>query len=41
MEEGFDTFCLDARWVDSVTHTWRRLRPAVAGVAAYDEEAAA
>jgi FkbM family methyltransferase len=41
IEEGFDTFCLDARRVDSVTRTWRRLRPAVAGVAAYEEEAAA
>jgi FkbM family methyltransferase len=40
MEEGFDTFCLDVRKVDSVTRLWRRLRPAVGGVAAYEEAAA-
>jgi len=40
MEEGFDTFCLDARKVDSVTRLWRGLRPAVGGVAAYEEAAA-
>jgi FkbM family methyltransferase len=39
MEEGFDTFCLDTAHVDSVTRTWRRLRPAVAGVAAYEAAA--
>jgi FkbM family methyltransferase len=39
MEEGFDTFCLDTSRVDSVTGTWRRLRPAVAGVAAYEAAA--
>jgi FkbM family methyltransferase len=39
MEEGFDTFCLDTREVDALTLTWRRLRPAVAGVYAHDEEA--
>jgi FkbM family methyltransferase len=40
MEEGFDTFCLDARKVDAVTHLWRGLRPAVGGVAAYEQVAA-
>lgn len=40
MEEGFDTFCLDTRTVDVLTRTWRGLRPAVGGVAAYEEEAA-
>jgi FkbM family methyltransferase len=40
MEEGFDTFGLDARRVDSLTRAWRKLRPAVAGVAAYEEAAA-
>jgi FkbM family methyltransferase len=39
MEEGFDTFCLDARKVDSVSRAWQRLRPAVDGVAAYEEAA--
>jgi FkbM family methyltransferase len=37
MEEGFDTFCLDARTDDGLTREWRRLRPAVAGVYAEDE----
>jgi FkbM family methyltransferase len=39
MEEGFDTFCLDTSADDDLTRTWRELRPAVAGVAAYDEPA--
>ena len=37
IEEGFDTFCLDATAEDRLTRTWRGLRPAVAGVAAYEE----
>jgi hypothetical protein len=37
MEEGFDTFCLDASEDDALTETWRGLTPAVAGVAAYEE----
>jgi FkbM family methyltransferase len=37
MEEGFDTFCLDPRPDDALTRAWRRLSPAVAGVAASDE----
>lgn len=37
MEEGFDTFCLDARTADGLTREWRGLRPAVAGVYAEDE----
>jgi hypothetical protein len=37
MEEGFDTFCLDARTDDGLTREWRRLRPAVPGVYAEDE----
>nr|AYC79424.1 hypothetical protein [uncultured bacterium] len=36
MEEGFDTFCLDASPGDELTRAWQRLRPAVAGVAAYE-----
>jgi FkbM family methyltransferase len=40
MEEGFDTFCLDARTDDSLTRVWRGLRPAVAGVYAEQEVAA-
>ncbi len=36
MEEGFDTFCLDASVPDGLTRTWRSLRPAVAGVSAQD-----
>jgi FkbM family methyltransferase len=40
MEEGFDTFCLDARPDDSLTRVWRGLRPAVAGVYAEQEVAA-
>ncbi|HEY7633741.1 MAG TPA: FkbM family methyltransferase [Thermoleophilaceae bacterium] len=39
IEEGFDTFCLDTREVDGLTQTWRTLRPAVGGVAAYEEAA--
>jgi FkbM family methyltransferase len=31
MEEGFDTWCLDTGSDDSVTRTWRRLRPALPG----------
>lgn len=37
MEEGFDTFCLDTRLPDRLTAQWRRLSPAVPGVAAYEE----
>jgi FkbM family methyltransferase len=37
MEEGFDTFCLDTRLADRLTAQWRRLSPAVPGVAAYEE----
>jgi FkbM family methyltransferase len=36
MEEGFDTFCVDPRPDDALTRAWRRARPAVAGVAAYE-----
>jgi FkbM family methyltransferase len=32
MEEGFDTFCLDARADDPLTRAWREMRPAVQGV---------
>jgi len=37
MEEGFDTFCLDVSVSDPLSDLWRRLRPAVRGVAASDE----
>lgn len=37
MEEHFDTFCLDTRSEDSLTRTWRRLRPALPGISIYDE----
>lgn len=37
MEEHFDTFCLDTGTDDSLTRLWRRLRPAVPGIAAYEE----
>jgi FkbM family methyltransferase len=40
MEEGFDTFCLDASVDDELTEQWRSLEPAVDGVAAYEEAAA-
>ena len=36
MEEGFDTFCLDPAPRDRLWRAWRRLRPAVPGVAAYE-----
>jgi FkbM family methyltransferase len=36
MEEGFDTWCLDARIDDRLLETWRRLRPAVPGVSVHD-----
>jgi FkbM family methyltransferase len=36
LEEGFDTFCLDTSHDDGLTRAWRGLRPAVAGVAAYE-----
>ena len=36
MEEGFDTFCFDPSPDDSLTATWRRLRPAVRGVSIHD-----
>jgi FkbM family methyltransferase len=39
MEEGFDTFCIDAREDDALARTWRRLSPAVAGVSAEQEPA--
>jgi FkbM family methyltransferase len=39
MEEGFDTWCLDAAPDDRLTATWRGLRPAVPGVSARDEAA--
>lgn len=35
MEEGFDTFCVDPTSDPGFVAAWRRLRPAVAGVAAY------
>jgi FkbM family methyltransferase len=41
MEEGFDTFCLDAREGDVLSHEWRRLRPAVPGAYVEDERPAA
>jgi FkbM family methyltransferase len=41
MEEGFDTFCLDASVSDALTGAWRRLRPAVRGMYAHDEKPAA
>lgn len=37
MEEGFDTLCLHRAARASLRDAWRRLRPAVAGVAKYDE----
>jgi hypothetical protein len=37
MEEHFDTFCLDSGPDDSLTRLWRRITPAVQGVAAYEE----
>ena len=37
MEEGFDTFCLDVSERDALAETWRALRPAVEGVAAYEQ----
>jgi FkbM family methyltransferase len=36
MEEGFDTFCLDLAPADELTRAWAALKPAVAGVAAYE-----
>lgn len=39
MEEGFDTWCLDAGVDDRLTAVWRGLRPAVPGVSALDEGA--
>jgi FkbM family methyltransferase len=39
MEEHFDTFCLDTSRDDGLTRLWRRLEPAVPGVAAYEEAA--
>jgi FkbM family methyltransferase len=38
MEEGFDTLCLRADAAPALRALWRRLRPAVAGVAKYDED---
>jgi FkbM family methyltransferase len=40
MEEGFDTFCLATSEEDALTATWRRLRPAVRAVYAYQEPGA-
>lgn len=40
LSEGFDTFCLDASEDDDLTRVWRRLRPAVDPVFAYQEPAA-
>jgi FkbM family methyltransferase len=37
MEEGFDTLCLHPSAADPLQRLWERLRPAVAGVAKYDE----
>jgi FkbM family methyltransferase len=37
LEEGFDTFCLRTDEDDELTRAFRRLRPAVRGVAAYEE----
>ena len=37
MEEHFDTFCLRAGIDDRLARTWGRLKPAVPGVAAYEE----
>jgi FkbM family methyltransferase len=39
MEEGFDTWCLDANPDDRLTATWRGLRAAVPGVSARDDRA--
>lgn len=36
LEEGFDTFCMDARRQDGLLHSFRKLRPAVAGVSVHD-----
>jgi FkbM family methyltransferase len=38
-EEHFDTFCLDTSQDDELTRLWRGLRPAVPGVASYEEKA--
>lgn len=37
LEEAFDTFCVRTDRDDSLTRAFRRTRPAVPGVAAYDE----
>jgi len=37
LEEGFDTFCLRTDEDDELTRTFQRLRPAVRGVAAYED----
>jgi FkbM family methyltransferase len=37
IEEGFDTFCMRTDEDDQLTRTFRRLKPAVRGVAAYEE----
>jgi FkbM family methyltransferase len=39
MEEHFDTFCLDTAPADSLTRTWRGLRPAVPGASKAEEAA--
>lgn len=36
LEEGFDTFCMDPL-PDSLTQSWRGLKPAVAAVAEYEQ----
>jgi FkbM family methyltransferase len=38
LEEGFDTFCFLAEEDDELTRRFKKLKPAVRGVAAYDEE---
>lgn len=37
MEERLDTWCLKTAVDDRLTRTWRRLRPAIPGISAYDE----
>jgi len=37
MEEGFDTWCLDAEPDDRLTAFWRGLEPGVPGTSVHDE----
>jgi hypothetical protein len=37
MEEGFDTWCVDARVGDAVTRAFRRLRPGLPGTSVEEE----